>query len=101
MYALTQPRKLFYTMKTIYIIVIRDNLSSEETYNETPGWSAQRRGRNGRECPYTFVISERLDRYLDKVETDTGLTTHRGAILRHALKVFWSQKRCDPAPSVP
>jgi hypothetical protein len=31
---------------------------------------------------------ERLDRYLDKVETETGLTTNRGVILRHALKVF-------------
>jgi hypothetical protein len=33
-------------------------------------------------------LVERLDRYLDKVETETGLTTNRGAILRHALKVF-------------
>src|SRR5262249_53126267 len=30
-------------------------------------------------------LVERLDRYLDKVETETGLTTNRGAILRHAL----------------
>ena len=33
-------------------------------------------------------LVERLDRYLDKVETETGLTTNRGAILRHALKMF-------------
>jgi hypothetical protein len=36
---------------------------------------------------------ERLDRYLDKVETDTDLTTNRGAILRHALKVFLASKQ--------
>ena len=34
-----------------------------------------------------------LDRYLDKVETETGLTTNRGAILRHALKVFLESKK--------
>ena len=38
-------------------------------------------------------LVERLDRYLDKVETETGLTTHRGAILRHALKVFLESKQ--------
>jgi hypothetical protein len=35
----------------------------------------------------------RLDRYLDKLETDTGLTTNRGAILRHALKMFLESKK--------
>ena len=85
MYALTKPRKLFYTMKTIYIIVIRDNLSSEETYNETPGWSAQRRAAT--------VVNVRIPLSgggsiaTSIRQTDTGLTTHRGAILRHALKV--------------
>jgi hypothetical protein len=44
-------------------------------------------------------LVERLDRYLDKLETDTGLTTNRGAILRHALKVFLESKRCDRGPS--
>jgi metal-responsive CopG/Arc/MetJ family transcriptional regulator len=38
-------------------------------------------------------LVERLDRYLDKVETDTGLTTNRGTILRHALKVFLESKK--------
>jgi hypothetical protein len=38
-------------------------------------------------------LVERLDRYLDKLETDTGLTTNRGAILRHALKVFLESKK--------
>ena len=38
-------------------------------------------------------LVERLDRYLDKVETATGLTTNRGAILRHALKVFLESKK--------
>ena len=38
-------------------------------------------------------LVERLDRYMDKVETDTGLTTNRGAILRHALKVFLESKK--------
>lgn len=41
--------------------------------------------------PVSF--GERLDRYLDKVETDTGLTTNRGAILRHALQVFLESKK--------
>jgi len=38
-------------------------------------------------------LVERLDRYLDKLETETGLTTNRGAILRHALKVFLESKK--------
>ena len=38
-------------------------------------------------------LVERLDRYPDKLETDTGLTTNRGAILRHALKVFLESKK--------
>jgi hypothetical protein len=33
-------------------------------------------------------LLQRLDRYLDKLETETGLHTNRGMILRHALKVF-------------
>ena len=40
-----------------------------------------------------LAVVERLDRYRDKVETETGLTTHRGAILRHALKVFLEAKK--------
>jgi hypothetical protein len=38
-------------------------------------------------------IVQRLDRYLDKLETETGLATNRGAILRHALKVFLESKK--------
>jgi len=38
-------------------------------------------------------LVERLDRYMDKLETETGLATHRGAILRHALKVFLESKK--------
>jgi hypothetical protein len=37
-------------------------------------------------------LVERLDRYLDKLETETGLATNRGAIIRHALKVFLETK---------
>jgi hypothetical protein len=37
-------------------------------------------------------LVQRLDRYLDKLETETGLSTHRGMILRHALKVFLEAK---------
>jgi hypothetical protein len=33
-------------------------------------------------------LVQRLDRYLDKLETETGLSTHRGMILRHSLKNF-------------
>ena len=33
-------------------------------------------------------LVERLDRYLDKLETETGLATNRGALIRHAVKVF-------------
>ena len=32
-------------------------------------------------------LLQRLDRYLDKLETATGLHTNRGMVLRHALKV--------------
>ena len=38
-------------------------------------------------------IVQRLDRYMDKLETETGLATNRGAILRHALKVFLESKK--------
>ena len=38
-------------------------------------------------------LVERLDRYMDKLETETGLATNRGAILRHALKVFLESKK--------
>jgi hypothetical protein len=34
----------------------------------------------------------RLDRYLDHLEMEMGLRTNRGAILRHALKVFLDAK---------
>jgi hypothetical protein len=37
-------------------------------------------------------LVQRLDRYLDKLATETGLTTNRGVILRHALKVFLESK---------
>jgi len=47
-------------------------------------------------------LVERLDHYLDKVETATGLTTNRGAILRQALKVFLESKQmgCRPIRAV-
>ena len=38
-------------------------------------------------------LVQRLDRYMDKLETETGLVTNRGAILRHALKVFLESKK--------
>jgi hypothetical protein len=37
-------------------------------------------------------LVERLDRYLDKLETETGLATNRGALIRHAVKVFLQSK---------
>ena len=37
-------------------------------------------------------LVQRLDRYLDKLETETGLAPHRGMILRHALKIFLEAK---------
>jgi hypothetical protein len=37
-------------------------------------------------------LVHRLDRYLDKLETETGLATNRGALIRHALKVFLESK---------
>jgi hypothetical protein len=40
--------------------------------------------------PVTLV--HRLDRYLDMLETTTGLRTNRGALLRPALKVFLESK---------
>ena len=39
-----------------------------------------------------LALVHRLDRYLDRLETETGLQTNRGAILRHALKVFLESK---------
>jgi hypothetical protein len=40
--------------------------------------------------PVTLV--HHLDRYLDMLETTTGLRTNRGALLRPALKVFLESK---------
>ncbi len=37
-------------------------------------------------------LVQRLDRYLDKLETETGLHTNHGMILRHALTVFLEAK---------
>src|SRR4030095_5966919 len=37
-------------------------------------------------------LVQRLDRYLDKLSTETGLPTHRGMILRHALKIVLEAK---------
>lgn len=37
-------------------------------------------------------LVHRLDRYLDKLETETGLATNRGALIRHALHVFLESK---------
>jgi hypothetical protein len=39
-----------------------------------------------------LALVQRLDRYLDRLETETGLHTNRGAILRHTLKVFLESK---------
>jgi hypothetical protein len=39
-----------------------------------------------------IALVERPDRYLDKLETETGLTTNRGALIRHAVKVFLESK---------
>jgi hypothetical protein len=33
-------------------------------------------------------LLQRLDRYLDKLESQTGLSANRGAIMRNALKAF-------------
>jgi hypothetical protein len=41
-----------------------------------------------------LALVHRLDRYLDRLETETGLQTNRGAILRHALKSSWSPRAC-------
>ena len=37
-------------------------------------------------------LVQRLDRYLDKLEAETGLATNRGAIIRHAVRVFLASK---------
>ena len=39
-----------------------------------------------------LALVHRLDRYLDRLETETGLQPNRGAILRHALKGFLESK---------
>jgi len=40
--------------------------------------------------PHTLLA--RLDRYVDKLESDTGLSANRGTIMRNALKVFLEAK---------
>ena len=37
-------------------------------------------------------LVQRLDRSLDKLETETGLSTHRGMIRRHAVKICLEAK---------
>jgi hypothetical protein len=34
------------------------------------------------------ILLARLDRYVDKLESDTGLSANRGTIMRNALKAF-------------
>ena len=34
------------------------------------------------------TLLARLDRYVDKLESDTGLSANRGTIMRNALKAF-------------
>jgi hypothetical protein len=38
------------------------------------------------------TLMHRLAPYRDRLETATGLRTNRGALLRHALKVFLESK---------
>ena len=33
-------------------------------------------------------LGERLDRYLDRLETHTGIKSNRNSIVRHALRLF-------------
>ena len=33
-------------------------------------------------------LGERLDRYLDRLETQTGIKSNRNSIVRHALRLF-------------
>jgi hypothetical protein len=35
-----------------------------------------------------IVLRDRLDRYLDRLETRVGLKANRNTIIRHALRVF-------------
>jgi hypothetical protein len=37
---------------------------------------------------FPLHLVQRLDRYLDTLETETGISTDRGAILRQALHVY-------------
>jgi len=41
--------------------------------------------------PVTLV--ERLDRYMDKIEAETGVNASRGMIMRSALKAFLDSKK--------
>ena len=44
-------------------------------------------------------LKARLDRHLDRLETQTGIKANRGAITRHALKRYLDeQERETPAP---
>jgi len=33
-------------------------------------------------------LGERLDRYLDRLETETGIKSNRNSMVRHALRLF-------------
>ena len=80
-------------MISILIIAIGDYLAGEEQAMK------RRVGRPKGEAAVVVnvripvSIVQRLDRYMDKLETETGLATNRGAILRHALKVFLESKK--------
>jgi len=34
------------------------------------------------------TLIERLDRYVDRMEVETGISTNRGTIIRNALRAF-------------
>ena len=40
------------------------------------------------------TLIERLDRYVDKLEVQTGISTNRGTIMRNALRAFLEARGC-------
>lgn len=92
-FAIYNSVKVFYTTKNIFIVFMRIAAYT----NEEP---AMKRviGRPKGEASTVInvrmpvTLMHRLDRSLDRLETTTGLRTNRGAILRHALKLFLESK---------
>ena len=60
----------------------------EETTPRKKAGTAERASVDDHQSAAPLGLVARLDRYIDRLETHTGLKAHRGMIARRALELF-------------